>query len=86
MPIEHHFTFWQWLNHHWAFISLVCFPTFMWYLSGAAMFFKVMGYTKLADFLGRFEQAVMAANNAMKAAKQQNPISPEVKNETTPNS
>ena len=82
--MEHHFTFWQWLNHHWAFISLVCFPAFMCYLNAASIFFKVMGYTSLANWLGRFEAALIAANNAVKAARQQNPLPPEDKNETAP--
>ena len=73
IPIEHHYTFWQWLNHHWAFISLVCFPTFMFYLNSIAVFFKVMGVTKLADFLSKFEKALEAARDAAKSYKQQNP-------------
>lgn len=69
--MEHTHTWWGWLNHHWAFISLICFPAFMCYLNGVAVFFKVMGYTKLAEFLGKLEEALMAANNAIKASKQQ---------------
>jgi len=56
---EHH-TFWQWLNHNWAFISLVCFPAGMGYLNGLAAFFRVMGNTKLSDWLSKFEDAIKA--------------------------
>ena len=57
---QHHYTFIQWLNHHWAFISLVCFPAFMGYLNGLAAFFRVMGNTKLSDWLSKFEEALKA--------------------------
>lgn len=71
--IEHHYTFWQWLNHHYALISLVYFPAFMCYLNSVAIFFKVMGNTKLADFLAKLEEALIAAKDAAKTYKQQNP-------------
>lgn len=73
---QHPHTFLGWLNHHWAFISLVCFPAFMCYLNSFAIFLKVMGATALADFLSKLEQALVAARDAAKAYKQQNP--PEV--------
>lgn len=60
MQPEHHYTFWQQLNHHWAFISLVCFPAGMGYLNGLAAFFRVMGNTKLSDWLSKFEEALKA--------------------------
>ena len=72
MTPEHHYTWLQILNHHWAFISLVCFPAFMCYLNSLAIFLKVMGATKLADFLSKLEQALIAARDAAKAYKQQN--------------
>ena len=56
----HHWTFWQWLNHNWAFISLVCFPAAMGYLNGLAAFFRVMGNNKLSDWLSKFEEAIKA--------------------------
>jgi hypothetical protein len=68
---QHPHTWWQWLNHHWAVISLVYFPAFMCYLNSVAIFFKVMGATKLADFLGKLEEALIAANAAIKASRQQ---------------
>lgn len=68
---QHTHTWWGWLNHHWAFISLVCFPAFMCYLNAIAIFFKVMGATKLADFLGKLEEALIAANNAIRVSRQQ---------------
>jgi hypothetical protein len=57
---QHPHTFLGWLNHHWAFISLVCFPAFMGYLNGLAAFFRVMGNTKLSDWLSKFEEALKA--------------------------
>lgn len=69
--MEHHHTFGQWLNYNWAIISLIYFPAAMMYLNSVAIFFKVMGYTKLADFLAKLEQALIAARNAAKAYKQQ---------------
>ena len=74
--VEHHHTFLQWLNHNWAVISLVYFPAFMCYLNAIAIFFKVMGATKLADFLGKLEEALIAANNAIKSSRQQGEKSP----------
>lgn len=68
---QHAHTWWGWLNHHWAFISLVCFPAFMCYLNSFAIFFKIMGATQLADFLGKLEEALTAAVAAGKAYKQQ---------------
>lgn len=68
---QHTHTWWGWLNHHWAFISLVCFPAFMCYLNSFAIFFKIMGATQLADFLGKLEEALTAAVAAGKAYKQQ---------------
>ena len=58
--MEHQYTWWQILNHHWAFISLVCFPAGMGYLNGLAAFFRVMGNTKLSDWLSKFENAIKA--------------------------
>lgn len=57
---QHPHTFLGYLNHHWAFISLVCFPAFMGYLNGAAAFFRVMGNNKLSDWLSKFEEALKA--------------------------
>jgi hypothetical protein len=69
----HPHTFLQWLNHNWAIISLVYFPAAMMYLNSLAIFLKVMGATKLADFLAKLEQALIAARDAAKAYRQQNP-------------
>ena len=69
--VEHHHTFLQWLNHNWAVISLIYFPAAMMYLNSLAIFLKVMGATKLADFLAKLEQALIAARDAAKAYKQQ---------------
>lgn len=56
----HTHTFLGWLNHNWAFISLVCFPAGMGYLNGLAAFFRVMGNNKLSDWLSLFEKAITA--------------------------
>lgn len=69
--IDQHHTFIQWLNHHWAVISLIYFPAAMMYLNSLAIFLKVMGATKLADFLAKLEEALIAARDAAKAYKQQ---------------
>lgn len=73
VPEVHHYTFWQWLNHHWALISLIYFPAAMMYLNSLAIFLKVMGATKLADFLAKLEQALIAARDAARTYKQNNP-------------
>lgn len=74
MVLIHHYTFLQWLNHHWALISLIYFPAAMMYLNSLAIFLKVMGATKLADFLSKLEKALIAARDAAKQYKAQNPI------------
>ncbi len=76
---EHHYTAWQWINHHFMLISMVYFPAAMMYLNSIAIFLKVMGATKLADFLAKLEEALIAARDAAKAYKQQNPTPTEVK-------
>lgn len=70
--MEHQHTALGWLNHHWAFISLVCFPAFMCYLNAISIFFKVMGNTKLANWLAKLEEALTASVNAVNAYKQNN--------------
>lgn len=70
--MEHQHTAWEWINHHFALISLIYFPAFMCYLNAVAIFFKRMGATKLADFLAKFEDALTASINAVKTYKQQN--------------
>ena len=47
----------------------------MMYLNSLAIFLKVMGATKLADFLAKLEQSLIAARDAARAYKQQNPQS-----------
>lgn len=66
----HQHTVLGWLNHHWAFISLVCFPAFMCYLNALAIFMKKMGATKLADWLAKLEDALTATVAAVKSYKQ----------------
>lgn len=70
MTPEHHYTWWQILNHHWAFISLVCFPAGMGYLNGLAAFFRVMGNEKLSDWLSLFEKAITAFISNSKSQNQ----------------
>lgn len=55
---QHPHTFLQWLNHHWAVISLVWFPAFLGYLNAFAASCKVMGWDKFANWLGKFESAL----------------------------
>jgi hypothetical protein len=57
---QHAHTWYGWLNHHWAFISLVCFPAAMGYLNGFAAFTRVMGWDKLSAWLSKFEDACKA--------------------------
>lgn len=73
---DHPHTFLEWLNHHWAVISLVWFPAFLGYLNAFVASCKVMGWTKLADFLGRVEDAIKTFVDTMKS---QNQSSKEVK-------
>lgn len=68
--IEHHHTFLQWLNHNWAMISLVWFPAMMGYLNALVAALKVMGWTKLADFLGRLEDALKTFVDTVKSQNQ----------------
>lgn len=49
---------------------MVYFPAFMGYLNSFVVFLKVMGYDKLANFLGRFEDATKAAVDNYKSQKQ----------------
>lgn len=72
MNPEHHYTFWQWLNHHWAVISLVWFPAFLGYLNAFVASCKVMGWTKLADELGKLEDAIKVFVSTAKNQNQQN--------------
>lgn len=48
----------NYIDHHWLFISAVCFPAFLGYLNGFVAACKVMGWTKLADELGKLEDAL----------------------------
>ena len=56
--MEHHHTFLQWLNFHWAVISLVWFPAFLGYLNAFVASCKVMGWDRLAVELGKVEDAL----------------------------
>lgn len=56
----------QWLESHWLVISLVWLPAFFGYLNAFAASFKVMGWTKLADFCGKLENAAKAFVDAKK--------------------
>lgn len=67
---EHHHTFWQWLHFHWAEISLIWFPAMMGYLNAFVAALKVMGWTKLADFLGRLEDALKTFVDTLKNQNQ----------------
>jgi len=80
---QHHYTFWQWLNHHWAVISLVWFPAFLGYLNALVASFKVMGWTRLADFLGRLEDALAVFVNTVRSQKQNDIPPTEKPNEKT---
>lgn len=64
---EHHYTFWQWLNHNWAVISLVWFPAGMGYLNAFVASCKVMGWSKLADFCGKLEDALTVFVSTVKS-------------------
>lgn len=64
--IEHPHTFLQWLNHNWAVISLVWFPAFLGYLNAFVASCKVMGWTKLADTLGKIEDAIKTFIDTLK--------------------
>ena len=52
---QHPHTWYGYLNHHFAFISLVCVPTFLFYLRCFVDACQVAGYTKLAERLGKFQ-------------------------------
>lgn len=69
--LPHQHTVLGWVHHHFMEISLVWFPAFMGYLNGFAASFKVMGWTKLADFCGRLEDAVKAFVDARKAQQKE---------------
>lgn len=47
-----------WIKHHFMVISMVWFPAFLGYLNAFVASCKVMGWTKLADELGRLENAI----------------------------
>ncbi len=64
--MEHQHTFLGWLNHNWAVISLVYFPAFLGYLNAFVASCKVMGWTKLADYLGKVEDAIKAFVDSVK--------------------
>lgn len=70
---QHHYTFWQWLNHHWAVISLVWFPAGMGYLNAFAASCKVMGWDRFANFLGKLEDALTVFVSTVRSQKQNNP-------------
>lgn len=53
--IQHHYNIWQWIHFHFAEISLLWLPAFLFYLRAFVDSCKVAGYTKLADRLGKFE-------------------------------
>ncbi len=68
--MEHHHTFWQWVHYHWAEISMVWFPAFLGYLNAFAASCKVMGWTSLADFLGKLEDALATFVSNVRSQKQ----------------
>lgn len=63
---------WEWINHHWLLISLVYLPAFNGYLNAFVVFLKVMGWTRIAEFLGRFENAVKASVDSYKQGRNSN--------------
>ena len=67
--MEHQHTFWQWLNHNWAVISLVWFPAGMGYLNAFVASLKVMGFTKAADFCGKLEDGIKTFVDTLKAQR-----------------
>ena len=71
MP-QHHFTVWQWINHHWFEISMIWFPAFLGYLNAFVASCKVMGWSKLADFCGKLEDALTVFVATVKSQKQNN--------------
>ena len=77
--IQHHHTFLQWVHFHWAEISLIWFPAGMGYLNAFVASCKVMGWSKLADFCGKLEDALTVF---VATVKNQNKVSstPEVPN------
>jgi len=72
----HHFTFLQWLNHNFALISLVWFPAFICYLRAFVDSCKIVGWTKLADELGKFELFLTTFVSSVKAQTQTPPVPP----------
>lgn len=46
------------IESHWLVISMVWFPAFLGYLNAFVASCKVMGWTKLADFCGKLEDAL----------------------------
>lgn len=64
--MEHHHTFAQWFNHNFAMISLVWFPAFICYLRSFVDSCKVVGWTKLADELGKLELFLTTFVNSVK--------------------
>lgn len=70
MEQHHAHTFWGWLNHNWAVISLVWFPAFLGYLNALAASCKVMGWNKFADYLGKLEDALTVFISTVKNQKQ----------------
>lgn len=56
----------NYLQSHWMVISLIWFPAFLGYLNGFVAACKVMGWTKLADELGKLENALKAFVDTVK--------------------
>lgn len=57
-------------EHHWLVISAIYFPAFLGYLNALVASLKVMGWTKIADFLGRLEDAIKTFVDTLKNQNQ----------------
>lgn len=62
--------FWFYVEHHWMMISMIWFPAFLGYLNAFVASCKVMGWTKLADELGRVEDALRVFVSTVRSQNQ----------------
>lgn len=56
----------KWFENHFMVISLVWFPAFLGYLNAFVASCKVMGWSKLAETLGKVEDAIATFVSTLK--------------------
>lgn len=69
----------HWIESHWLVITALYIPAFFGWLNCFAASFKVMGWTKLANFCGKLEDAAKAFVDARKQQASQQPTATEIK-------